>query len=361
MNTSTRPRRARAAFAVSALALTGTFAASGSLAGAAPLPAAATTSSDSGLLPPAEGNVTYPLTITSALGEIVIPARPERIAVPDSWDVDIFAALGITPVGTDEQVEFYPWMFDRIDREAISVWPVGDLTFPPELIAATSPDLIVAGHDEVDNLAQLSAIAPVLGPPVTTDGDWTWRDMVLLLGEALDLNEAAQAVIDDYDGYFAGARDEHPQFAGKSVAYLVFWGADYGTGFINGTGSDAAVLFEQLGFAPSPEGDQYANDESDVSPEMMGRFADDVIVVVDQSGGGDEFRAFIDDPLLQSTPAARNGLLVELEFNFADDAVYYQGEPLDFAGHYGRALNVGPLGQLEVAQLLVPILAERLG
>lgn len=311
------------------------------------------------LLPPAEGVTEYPLTITSALGEITIDERPERVVIPDSWDADVIAALGVTPVGSNEQIDFYPWVNERIDRDAVTTWPIGDVELAPEQIATTSPDLIVAGwYDDVENLDQLSSIAPVLGAPVTDGDDPTWRDRLLLLAEALDLSGAAQAFIDEYDSYFADVREQFPEFAGTSLAYLVYWGRDYGTGFLNATGSDGEVVLTQLGFAPSPESDLYVDD--DPSAEVMGEFADDVILVVDQSGDDDDYQKFIDAPLLQSTPAAQNGLIVELEFDFEANQVVYDGEPQDFTGHFGRALNVGPLGQMAVAELLVPILAERL-
>lgn len=363
MKTNPRTIRATAAATVATLLLAGTAAATT----ATTEPPTDSTSADSAdsaeatLLPPAEGNVTYPLTITSALGEIVIEQRPERIVVPDSFDADILAAIGVTPVGADEQIHFYPWATERIQIDSVVTWPVGDVDFPPELIATTDPDLIFAGwFDDIDNLDQISAIAPVLGAPVVADGEPTWRDRLTLVAEALDLSDAAQAYLDEHDAYFAGVREEHPEFAGKSIAYLVFWGGEWGTGFLNATGMNGELVLTELGFAPSVQADNYASGDA-VSDELIGQLTDDVILVVDQSGGGEELEAFLAAPLLQGTPAASNDLLIVLITDWETDDMLYEGEPQGFSGHFGRALNVGPLGQREVAELLVPIFAERLG
>lgn len=352
----------RSRHAVPAIALAALLA----IAGCAPtVPTTATTPTGASApevsdsrLPPAEGKVTYPLTVTSSVGEIVIPARPSRIVMASSWDGDLFAALGVAPVATDEQIAFYPWTLDAFPAEIETLWPIGDEPYPAETITATSPELVVdtLATDKA-TVQKIGAIVPVLGAPAATGEDSTWRDRILLLGEVLDLSSRAQQVIDDYDVAFEGIRAEHPEFAGKTVDYVAFYGTEYGASLLNTAGSDAEALFNSLGFSPNPNAAETAFDDG-ISDELWGTLAGDVLVISNQEPEG--FEKFFSNPLIQGLDSVKAGRVVVLDLDTKAWTVSHDGKLTSFAGHFGRAFNYGPLAHLEIAGLLTPLLAQTL-
>ncbi len=329
----------------------------GQSAGASSDASASAASSD--LLPPAEGKTTYPLTVTSAVGEIVIPERPDRIAMASSWDGDLFAALRVVPVATDEQIKFYPWAVEQFPVEIETLWPVSDEAYPAETIATTSPQLIVDTlATDAAEVQKISAIAPVLGAPEATGEDSTWRDRLLLLGDVLDLSGRAQQVIDDYDASFARIRAEHPEFAGKTVDYVAFYGSEYGAGLLNTAGSDAEGLFSSLGLAPNPNAGNTAFDDA-ISDELWGTLTGDVLIISNQDAEG--FAEFFANPLIQGLESVQSGRVIVLDVDSKAWTVSHDGELTEFTGHFGRAFNYGPLAHLELADLLVPLIADVLG
>lgn len=349
MNTSAPTNLLRVAATALAGLLVATLAACGT-------GSAASAPEDPTLLPEAEGAVSYPLTIESGFGEVTLEERPTRIVLAESWGADVFGALGITPVGTDEQISLFPW---ALDAQAIeSVWSISDEQFPLERIAAVEPDLIYTSSAVQDNLAELQQIAPVIGVPRDDGGISDWRDQIHLLGSALDLQDRAQQVEDDYDAYTASVREAHPEFAGALVAYMVFWGPGE-FGVINYEGSAAESLFGEFGFALNPTG-AGLGPGSNLTPELVGRVDGDVVVLVDQSQDQAAYGAFVGNPLFQGIRAVQAGKFAELDNN-TDEYIGYEGTEIPFVGHFTRALSAGPLGRQAVGDVLVPILAQHLG
>lgn len=308
-------------------------------------------------LPAAEGTTEYPLTITTELGEIVIPERPERIVAADSYDIEIFAALDVLPVGTDEQYEFYPWVFDELPGEIETVWEVGDVAYPEEEIAATEPDLIVSlWETDTTTTEKISGIAPVLGAPLGTV-QASWQERVLFLGEVLDLSDRAQEFIDEYDATFEQLRAEHPEFQDLSVDLTVFWGGDYGAGYLSRTGSDPYVfLTEDLGFAASPTAELFT-DGTALSDELVQQLQGDILIISNQASDQDEYQAWFTSPLLQGVTSVQDGRVLSLRLG--DDFVwYFEDELTDFRGHFARAFSTGPFAKFALAELLVPLVAD---
>lgn len=296
--------------------------------------------------------------MTTGVGEAVIEERPERVVMASSWDADLFAALGVTPVGTDDEIKFYPWAVDALPGEIDTVWPIGDDAYPAEKVANTTPDLVVdTMATDATDVAQLADIAPVLGAPSGTD-DPLWQDRLLVLGEALDLSDRAQQFIADYDATFENIRSEHPEFEGKTVDYLVFWGGSYGTGFMNTAGSQPEALLTSFGFAPNTNAATLSQ-EAELSNELLGSLTGDALVISNQAADQSEFDAWYANPLLQRLPSVQNDRAVILNLS-PENEVTYNGELQAFNGHFGRAWSVGPLAHEELAELLVPKLADKL-
>ncbi|WP_420115008.1 ABC transporter substrate-binding protein [Pseudactinotalea sp.] len=328
----------------------------------------ATEPAASSLLPPAEGEVTYPLTLETAWGEVTIEERPERI-VAASWRGDLpwLLALGVTPVAVDSAewaLQAVPWAEDELAQPIEYTWEATDLALEPEPIAAATPDLIVAGSlgsEPVSNLDQVGAVAPVLAQPAGEADFAGWRANLLLIGEALDLTSRAQEVIDSYDEFFEGFRQEHPEFADQTIAYIGFHGGEYGAFYGNPPGSIVEEFFRRQGFADNPAGAGF-NDTDAISAELVGQIDADVVVVVDYTVPEDEGREFtewVTSPVFQSIEAAQQDRVLILRS--PERTVLYDedGAELGPMPHPSVAYD-DPIGSPQFAELLAPLISETL-
>lgn len=308
----------------------------------------------SSLLPEAEGTTVYPVTIQTATGEITIESRPERVVMASSWDADLFAALEVTPVATDAQVDFYPWNTE-VFGEIETIWEVGDEQFPAESIAVADPDLIVATQ-AVDPaaVAQIGDIAPVLGAPQVEVA--TWQDRLRLIGEALDLSTRAETFITEYETTFEQIRADHPEFGELTIDHVGFWGGEHGAALMNVAGTSSESLFTRLGFTPNPQADDTALADG-LSEELLGTLEGDVLLVISQATGEGEAEEWMANPLIQGLDSVQAGRHARIDVG-EGFVVTHEGEPTGFQGHLGRAFNLGPRAHLAIADLLVPILSE---
>lgn len=136
-------------------------------------------------------------TVEHAMGTTELPEDVERVVVLDTGELDAVVSLGVVPVGavtTDVSTSLVGYL----EPELSGVEPVGTIGEPNlEAIAALRPDLILSNtvrHEDLYDV--LSAI----GPTVFADdvGD-TWKETLLLAGEALDEREQAEGLIAGYE------------------------------------------------------------------------------------------------------------------------------------------------------------------
>ncbi len=311
-------------------------------------------------LPPAEGTTQYPLTIDTQWGETTIDERPERIVAGTTGDVDLMAALDVTPIGADELIELTAYTTKQLRGEVAATWDTGEVLYPLEPIAATDPDLMVISSvvDKPDNYDELSNLAPVVGPEPTEEGTPTWQERIRQLGLVLDLQERAEQVIADNGAYFERVRAEHPEFADMTIALLHFWGGDYGAAYLSTPGSGSERLFTELGFPPNPDAARFAGTD-ELSVELVGSIEADIVVITDASDAPDEFRAFVDQPLFQNLDAVKSGRLVELVTHGYGDITIGDKVIAEDFGHFGWAINGdnGPVPLQALASFFVPALA----
>lgn len=360
LTSATAPRRSRTATTVLAIAVALVLA--GCNANSSDDEASeneSSTSSSSDLLPPAEGRTDYPLTVDTRFGDVVIEQRPERIVAGDDWEIDLLAALDMTPVGTNDQDDFRAYATRQLSGTIETTWSNLDVEFPAESILATSPDLIdiVGSVDEPKNYDELSKIAPTLGPPPSDDEISGWEDRLRLLGEVLDLSDRAEDAIADNAVYFEKVRTDHPEFEGKTAAFINFWGNGVPTGYLSSPGSGSYTLLADLGFTPNPDSERFTESE-DLSPELIGSIKADVIIINDGSGDPAQLQDFVDDPLFQSLDAVKAGRLVVLANPDQTDVTQDGAVIAEGFGHFGRAMGgSGPIPQQAIAEFLVPVLS----
>jgi iron complex transport system substrate-binding protein len=225
-------------------------------------------SSDSGSGAEASGapdGDAFPVTVEHALGETEVPAPPERIVTVGYTEHDTVLALGLTPVGVTEwygehPFATWPWAQDELgDAEPEVLSETDGLQY--EAIAALRPDLILgtnAGLDE-ESFGRLSEIAPTIAHPAGEEA-WfgPWRDQSLLIGQAVGMEDDAQALIDDIDAQFADAAADHPEFEGTPIVFLqnAFYEGE-AIAYQEGLSTD---FLTDLGFTIPDELDEYVRE-----------------------------------------------------------------------------------------------------
>ncbi|WP_062296604.1 ABC transporter substrate-binding protein [Demequina maris] len=260
MLTTTTKRRAGAIGMAAAAALALTACASGTSeeteASTSAAPAAEETSS------------AFPVTLDTAMGEVVVESEPQRVVTLGSHEHEYLYALGVAPVAVPVSWQGYdngtgPWAEE--DRIAAGAEPElfepGTTTYDAELIASFEPDLIVATYPNhtmtQEEYDLLSGIAPVVTRPATgSDGvetvEWgvTLADELTLLAEATGTTDEAETIIEDIDAAYAEVREAHPEWAGKTSQVggfyegqaFVYAASDTRNQFLANVGLDVASI-----------------------------------------------------------------------------------------------------------------------
>lgn len=174
--------------------------------------------------------------VTDAEGNAVqVPTHPQRVVTLSEPTLDGVLALGVTPIGTtagrgQSSVPNY------LAGLAADLPILGGIAQPNfEAIGAAKPDLILVDGTSVNNnppvLAALGKIAPVV---YTGFAGGDWRDNFRYTAAALNLAEAGEKVINDYDARVASARQGLAGYADSTFS-IVRW-----------QGNSASVILKEL-------------------------------------------------------------------------------------------------------------------
>ena len=274
--------------------------------------------SDSG----SSANGIFPATVEHALGETTIETQPERVTTIGWGNQDVALALGIAPVGVDDQtwsmdgsdgLGVYEWTLDAYDALGADepvVFSTADGT-DFEAIADTQPNVILAGYSGVteEDYATLSEIAPTVAYP---DAAWLtpWRDVILTDSAALGLSDKGEALVGSLEDQIADATADST-FEGKKAAFFYMSAADLSTISIYGQGDSRTAFLSDLGFdLPDLAGD-VDTFYQDVSAENADQLAD-IDVIVSYGDGDELLEALQADPLWSTLAAVQNGAVVSV-------------------------------------------------
>ncbi|WP_411698446.1 iron-siderophore ABC transporter substrate-binding protein [Conyzicola sp.] len=284
--------------------------------------AACSTSAAENTDPDSSASGAFPVTVEHALGETTIEKQPERVTTIGWGNQDVALALGVAPVGVDDQtwsmdgsdgLGVYEWTLDAYDALGADepvVFSTADGT-DFEAIADTQPDAILAGYSGVteEEYATLSEIAPTVAYP---DAAWLtpWRDVILTDSAALGLAEEGQELVDSLDQQIADATADST-FEGKKAAFFYMSAADLSTISIYGQGDSRTAFLSDLGFdLPELAGD-VDTFYQDISAENADQLAD-IDVIVSYGDGDELLEALQADPLWNTLPAVQNGAVVSV-------------------------------------------------
>lgn len=139
----------------------------------------------------------FPRTVTHAMGETVLKARPERVVVLDVGEFDNVVSLGVEPVGyaPTEGDEGIPGYLKKGAGSPKNVGTINGLNL--EAVAALKPELILGSQlRAADKYDELSAIAPTV---FAIRPGFTWKENFRLNAAALDRGAAAEKALGVYD------------------------------------------------------------------------------------------------------------------------------------------------------------------
>lgn len=275
------------------------------------------------------------VTITHKFGETTIPANPERVVTVGWNDQDFVLALGVVPVGTRSWFENYndfPWVKEATDGKGVPVIEGDTINF--EAIAKAKPDVIFAIYETIDQKTydQLSQIAPtVIQSDKYPDEETPWDAQLLTTGEALGKRPQAQALIDEVNAKIDTAKQEHPEFAGKTL--VADFSSEVDAPYLIGAGDPRRTLFDALGFAAQET-------VGDVSQERLSLLDGDLLFV-----NGVTKQQLADSPAFQRLNVVR------------EDRTLYAGSDSTLSGALTYS---GPNALLYALDVLTPQLSNAL-
>ena len=171
----------------------------------------------------------FPVTITSALGDAVIDAAPERVITLGQGSAETAIALGVTPVGMEEyswgadETGYLPWVHEAVEAsgDELPVLFTGGTEIDVDAILELEPDLILAPWSGLtqDQFDILTDIAPTVAYP---DLPWSinWDEQITTIATALGQPEQADVLIDGIEDAFTAAAAAHPEYADVTFSYV---------------------------------------------------------------------------------------------------------------------------------------------
>ncbi|SDK45401.1 iron complex transport system substrate-binding protein [Paenibacillus sp. OK060] len=134
-------------------------------------------------------------TISTVKGDVKVPNNPQRVVV--DYLVGDVVALGVTPLGVARAA--------RDGKEAVFANQITDsikVAMEPEDVMTLEPDLIILAWGD-ENYEDLSKIALTIYVPY---GDMTTEERIHFIGDVLNKQEEAKAVLSAYAGKIEEAK-----------------------------------------------------------------------------------------------------------------------------------------------------------
>ncbi|TCC32457.1 ABC transporter substrate-binding protein [Kribbella sindirgiensis] len=275
----------------------------------------------------------FPRTVKHALGSTEIPAKPSRVVVLDSGELDDVLALGITPVGmatTAGQSGVPSYLADKA-QGIKTVGGISELNL--EAIAALKPDLILGSKLRANDLYEkLSAIAPTV---FSIRPGFPWKENFLLVADSVGAEDQATSILNDYQ---KRADEVKSKVEGTPTISLVRFRP--GQIRLYGNLSFIGVILKDVGL-PRPKIQDVQDLAVEVSQENIGQAAGDWIFYSSygKPDSTDETKV-VNGNLWKSLPAVKAGKSARV-----DDEVWF--------------LGLGPIGAMDVLTDLEKLLGPK--
>lgn len=248
-------------------------------------------------------------TVEHAMGATEVTAKPDRVVVLDTGELDSATALGIVPVGG---VEALPGqgVLSYLEDDVAGMELVGTIEEPNlEAIAALDPDLILSSKIRHERLYdELSQIAPTV---FTETVGVTWKENFLLHAEALGKREKAERMLADYEERAAALGEAVAErFSGRPTVSIVRFLPGETRIYLSET--FIGTVLEDMGL-PRPETQRKEDFALYPSEEQIGLMDGDLLFYAAYGPPGETTQpAITRNPLWDTLRAVENGRAYEV-------------------------------------------------
>ncbi|MFI2363204.1 ABC transporter substrate-binding protein [Promicromonospora sp. NPDC019610] len=248
------------------------------------------------------------LVANEEVGETEIPAKPERVIVLDTGELDNMISLGIEPVGIAHpaDAQMAPDYLDVGDAVDLGAYDALDL----EQIKNLEPDLILGTSLRIDDdglKAKLQDIAPtVLAPRPGV----LWKENFLLNAAAVGEEDRAQELLDAYEQRADEVGAEVVEANGGEAPTVSMLRFMAGQIRLYANDSFVGIILADAGL-PRPETEDIADLAVEISAEEI-TLAEGDWLLWGTYGEPDatEQAAVVDGPLWDQVPAVADGGVV---------------------------------------------------
>lgn len=250
------------------------------------------------------------IVVTDMTGEVEVVKNPQRVVVFDYGLLDIIDNLGVEVVGLPKAA--LPKRFEKYEDKKYA--DLGGLKEPDyEAINALQPDLILLGGRQADLQEKFSEIAPTL--LLNIDGSKYMEDVkrnVNTLSKVFGKEDVASSKlknIEDKINEIKAIADE------KDLSVLTLM-VNEGAISTYGPGSRYGLIYNELGFKPEDENIEVSTHGQQVSFEYVVDKNPEYIFVIDRGaaiGGESTAKAILENELIKSTDAYKNGRILYLD------------------------------------------------
>lgn len=260
-------------------------------------------------------------SVTTQFGTVEVPDRIESVVVIDGRrDLDIALAFDLPIVGIPVETESPPEIPGPLTEPTRMLLAEGVPELYPrntvdlEAVARVDPDLII-GRDEVieEIYDQLSSIAPVL-PVGSTGTGVSWQQDVTTIGEALNQQDEARAIIDEYSTRVDELTTQYAD-AIADTAVLPISTSEEG-GISIGRDRVTSIALEDVG-ARFGSAWTAATPEIEYGPENV-TAASDAVAMIAAITSEQDLQAMNANPLWTGLPAVRSDRIVRTD-KFTND------------------------------------------
>ncbi|WP_099221595.1 iron-hydroxamate ABC transporter substrate-binding protein [Listeria costaricensis] len=249
-----------------------------------------------------ENEAAKTVTFQSEDGAIEVPAKPKRVVALSSYTGDLIN-LGVNIVGADS------WSFGNANfKDALKdAKEVSDEDV--EGIIALKPDLII-GSSTMKNKDKLKKVAPVV---TFTYNKLNYLDQHIAVGKAVNKEKEATAWAKDFEKRAEKAGDEIKAKIGENATVSVAESYDkqmYVFGDNWGRGTEILYQAMKLKMPDSVKNSALEAGYYAISPEELGNYTGDYLVLSRQSDGDN---SFMKTSTYQDIPAVKNNQVLEVE------------------------------------------------
>lgn len=235
-----------------------------------------------------------------------VPRAPKRVASLAASYTGYLMQLGLTVVAATPYDMDNPVLKKELGQ-AKELMPT-DL----EALAATKPDLIIAGTTEA-NLKQLAEIAPVIAVEY---GKHDYLQVLSDFGQVFNKEKEAQAWLNSWDKKVAATKEKLTKAIGQDKTFTVM-GLNEKEIYLfgNNWGRGGEILYQALGFK-APEKvvqEVFPKGYLSISKEVLSDYIGDYVLVAADTANTNS--ALYESDIWQAIPAVQKGNIIKVPAN----------------------------------------------